>query len=292
MKELPDSKVGDEYVWVEHLGFKDRGAYYLNGDTDNSYWTKEYVENNLAWFKPKEEEVKVVVGKMSCVESSKPVGELKWDLNFKVNKHIHYDNAVDTCKLLEKHFNNELPKAEPTPTNVKEEKLFKVNEKVNIPVAVWDDEKKLVVTKKIEGVLNSANYWRNYFEVEFFNPEDGQPKKRIFGIGQIEKIPTQPKEEKPVLFITEDGQPAYIGCRYWLLCVLSEDWPINETIMRQELATPPSYFKYFSTKEAAETYVLNNKPCLSINDIKEACDANKFYNRQALINFLTKKIKQ
>ena len=32
----------------------------------------------------------------------------------------------------------------------------------------------------------------------------------------------------------------------------------------------PQYEKYFSTKEKAEEYILLNKPCLSLNDIKFA----------------------
>ena len=53
-KDLPDSKAGDEYILVpfHHMEY---GAYYLNGDTDKSCWTKECVENNPEWFLPKEE---------------------------------------------------------------------------------------------------------------------------------------------------------------------------------------------------------------------------------------------
>lgn len=49
LKDLPDSKAGDIYKWVEVHG---RGAYYLNGETESSYWAKEHVENNQEWFAP------------------------------------------------------------------------------------------------------------------------------------------------------------------------------------------------------------------------------------------------
>jgi len=203
MKDLPDYKAGELFSTED-------GKLYVSHSVDEDgtvgKWPARFVENNLTWFKLKEEEVPFNWTTELVVEVIKDMQKDGGDRVFDYDLYIKNFIKART------------PEPEPTPQNI--------------------------------------------------------------------------KEEKPVLFITEDGQPAYIGCRYWLLCVISENWPINETIMRQELATPPSYFKYFSTKEAAETYVLNNKPCLSINDVKEVCDSNKFYNRQALINFLTKKIKQ
>lgn len=54
-KDLPDSKAGDEYIWVDYYQ-----RYYKNADIEDSYWTKESVEDNLTWFKLKEESVKVL----------------------------------------------------------------------------------------------------------------------------------------------------------------------------------------------------------------------------------------
>ena len=48
-KDLPNSKVGDEYV----LGRCN--AYYKNANECEGFWLKEYVENNPDWFLPKEE---------------------------------------------------------------------------------------------------------------------------------------------------------------------------------------------------------------------------------------------
>lgn len=42
-KDLPDGKVGDEYILVDNL-------YYRNGHTWDSYWTPEVVEDNTDWF--------------------------------------------------------------------------------------------------------------------------------------------------------------------------------------------------------------------------------------------------
>lgn len=208
MKDLPDSKVGDEYIWVDY-----HEAYYLNGDTNKSYWIDKCVENNPTWFKLKEEK-KVAVPQEAAYR----------EMIFHRNTKNPYSSEGQSYTAYKKGFEE-----------------------------CWE---------------------------HFFNAKEPEP------------TPQNIKEEKPVLFITEDGQPAYIGCRYWLLCVISENWPINETIMRQELATPPSYFKYFSTKEAAETYVLNNKPCLSIKDIKDYLYDCSVVSTSALIEKMTDIVKQ
>ncbi len=45
LKELPDSKPGDKYIWNDVLS-----VYYKDGNVGSRYWTKEYVENNTEWF--------------------------------------------------------------------------------------------------------------------------------------------------------------------------------------------------------------------------------------------------
>ena len=94
------------------------------------------------------------------------------------------------------------------------------------------------------------------------------PNQLLEDLEKLPPTPTQPVvEDKPVLFTTEDNQPVYMGETYWKVTILDQCWKANETVMREELANPPSYFKYFSTKEAAEQYILENKPCLSLNDV-------------------------
>jgi hypothetical protein len=44
-KDLPDSKVGDMFIWNES-----QRAYYKDGNVLGSYWTAEYVEGNTEWF--------------------------------------------------------------------------------------------------------------------------------------------------------------------------------------------------------------------------------------------------
>lgn len=45
LKDLPDSKVGDEYIWNNSME-----AYYKNGNVQDSYWNGEAIENNPEWF--------------------------------------------------------------------------------------------------------------------------------------------------------------------------------------------------------------------------------------------------
>jgi len=81
---------------------------------------------------------------------------------------------------------------------------------------------------------------------------------------------TPPKEEvKPLLFTTEDG----VG----IFDVNTTVYKISKTDFTKELSNAShvknnfTYIKncyfVFSTKEAAEQYILDNKPCLSVQDI-------------------------
>lgn len=70
------------------------------------------------------------------------------------------------------------------------------------------------------------------------------------------------------LFTTEDDVDIFEGNYYWIV-MPSYKAPSREIRSTLYLSYPEA--KYFSTKEAAEEYILMNKPCLSINDIKTAC---------------------
>ncbi len=105
LKDLPYVKAGCIYEKCE-LGYHcDKGEFIPNikGDTLKDY----SVENNPEWFElvtePIEEIIKV--GKMSCREGEEGYGEMKWNLQFKTNKYIHYDNAIKLCNILEQALN-------------------------------------------------------------------------------------------------------------------------------------------------------------------------------------------
>jgi len=73
-------------------------------------------------------------------------------------------------------------------------------------------------------------------------------------------------EEKgqDVLFITEDGGKIKEGDSVWHISILEGSWKVSKTIGRIEITPPPTYFKYFSTEEAANEYVFNNQPKYSL----------------------------
>ena len=59
LKDLPDSNVGDEYIWNNSME-----AYYKNGNVQDSYWKGYAIENNPEWFEevieqPKQERIEV-----------------------------------------------------------------------------------------------------------------------------------------------------------------------------------------------------------------------------------------
>jgi hypothetical protein len=70
------------------------------------------------------------------------------------------------------------------------------------------------------------------------------------------------KKAKKPLFTTEDGVNIFKGDKYWFV--------YGELVKEAEAYSAiyhdlPNY--YFSTKEAAEEYVIMNKPCLSLKEI-------------------------
>jgi hypothetical protein len=90
------------------------------------------------------------------------------------------------------------------------------------------------------------------------------------------------KIKKP-LFTTEDGVDIFEEDKAYMVCPY---WRVDEYEISKNTATDR---KWFSTKEAAEEYILMNKPCLSINDIKSI---EHIYgvidNYNLLIDYVTK----
>lgn len=77
----------------------------------------------------------------------------------------------------------------------------------------------------------------------------------------------EPKKEP--LFVTEDGIDVFTN-DINIYSVHEGRYTIRMTTPRDALSpVTPNYYKYFSTKEAAEEYVVYHKPCLSIKDVKD-----------------------
>lgn len=75
---------------------------------------------------------------------------------------------------------------------------------------------------------------------------------------------------KELLFTTEDGVDVFAGDSPWFTLSDIQCKGFNSLVMQFKNITgeaTKTVYKYFSTKEAAEEYVLINRPCLSIKDV-------------------------
>ena len=73
--------------------------------------------------------------------------------------------------------------------------------------------------------------------------------------------------KKPI-FTTEDGKDIFEGDEYW--CVHSYDFFLRDYIA--ETGIYNKNYKRFSTKEAAEEYICNNKPMYTLKDIEKCVE--------------------
>ncbi len=80
-------------------------------------------------------------------------------------------------------------------------------------------------------------------------------------IAQWMKLP--PPEEKPVLFTTEDGFNVYEGDWYFYV----EEKNNNFTVVSHSGITKKRPHKYFSSRDAANEYVIMNRSLLSLEDL-------------------------
>lgn len=86
-----------------------------------------------------------------------------------------------------------------------------------------------------------------------------EDNKSIYYNGKWAKVKKEP------LFITKDGVDIYEGDKYWMS---SEDFYIILMENADIEAGQAKYYKYFSTKEAAQKYIDTFKPKYNENDMK------------------------
>ncbi len=92
------------------------------------------------------------------------------------------------------------------------------------------------------------------------------------------------KEHSPVLFTTVDGLQVCKGNQVRLFRV-QDDFSLFESDAIAEIA-PPESFKYFSTKEAAESYMKEHKPYLSLAMIRKALESCKKWHTSTIEIFM------
>ena len=75
---------------------------------------------------------------------------------------------------------------------------------------------------------------------------------------------------KKPLFTTEDGVDIFEGDEFVITSNFKLEMYRGIPFIADKATTVLNNRKYFSTKKAAEEYILYNKPCLSINDVKNS----------------------
>lgn len=94
---------------------------------------------------------------------------------------------------------------------------------------------------------------------------------------------------KKPLFTTEDGVDIYEGDKY---CWVRKDPMYISDGMYTAVEHDKKDYLYFSTREAAKEYVLLNKLCLSINDIKECFKKEMLFVQPGLLERFIDKVKE
>ena len=117
-------------------------------------------------------------------------------------------------------------------------------------------------------------------------------------------LDTLRKVERVPLFKTEDGVNIYENDKFWFVVVNSNTnsydrlWEVC-TPHKDDFVYEPEFDKYFSTKEKALEYIIENKPCLSYNDIKDIAfglfmnvnSGRAFFNEEAVKELVKSKLK-
>jgi hypothetical protein len=96
------------------------------------------------------------------------------------------------------------------------------------------------------------------------------------------------KHAKQPLFKTEDGVDIFKGQKVWYTnSTASNIW---DSRADEKYHNGKGCLKYFSTKEAAEEYIILNKTCLSINDIKTYLNFQRFASLEDIKDIVKSKL--
>ena len=158
--------------------------------------------------------------------------------------------------------------------------------------------------KKGSKFLHNKDYgFKNMYPTEFWDIYSVKriSDNKIFTIGDsyedliIEKMfmsvagdiltTYKPKIKEPI-FQTEDGVDIFDGDKYFICTASLSNCINNEGIVSKFFKPNPNY-KYFSTKEKAEEYILMNKPLLSLSDV---WDNLKVKDQKEVLKFVKLKL--
>lgn len=147
-------------------------------------------------------------------------------------------------------------------------------EVVEYPIGteVYNSQTNTTYTKKENG-------WYKPAEKTAYTDEIIRDRKHITVISKSEEKPS-----KQLIFKTEDGVDIYEGDEVtWLYSHLAicDTRPARSNMVKS--------FKYFSTREKAQEYIIENKPCLSLKDVRDVYSES--YKDCAIFNGLEDLVK-
>lgn len=137
------------------------------------------------------------------------------------------------------------------------------------------DDVVFTIGDKVRDSLTDALTNNKVQTIDYFNP--GGKIVCYFKSGTTAGLASITHAHKP-LFTTEDGKEIFEGDDYWWITTSLKyisNWPrVESYVANGAIANKHSIkndkercFLNFSTKEAAEEYILMNKPSLSVNDV-------------------------
>lgn len=100
------------------------------------------------------------------------------------------------------------------------------------------------------------------------------------------------KKAKQPLFTTEDGVDIFEGDKIYSIDKTKLIFKDIDRIIQSQYFERSSLYKYFSTKEKAEEYILLNKPCLSYNEVLNATKIRNKNTFETLKDLVKSKIQQ
>jgi len=147
---------------------------------------------------------------------------------------------------------------------------FNAGDEVEFEMTIVTNHGGLVVSTKpvkMRGKIKECFYFKNTAKVHFCNHVSGEMQYHEFAFSRLTKI----SNPKPVLFTTEDGYPIteqYGDHGLWRVFTEPSSfdmWKPYHLGLPADANKPGE--KYFFYKNNAEQYILDNKPCLSLNDL-------------------------
>ena len=96
--------------------------------------------------------------------------------------------------------------------------------------------------------------------LELYSPCNGKYTDYYIPVYDVKNFPEFWEEVKEPLFVTEDGKDIYRGDDFWFVDNL---WYVGKGRVTHPVFKPLYGYKQFSSKEAAEKYIEENKPLYS-----------------------------